>query len=62
MKLDVLVMAAHRDDIEIVCGGTVIKLVDLGHKVGILDCLWPLSRAGRSHDPDPGDWPGNWAV
>ena len=37
MKLDALVMAAHRDDIEIVCGGTVIKLVDLGYKVGILD-------------------------
>ena len=37
MKLDVLVMAAHRDDIEIVCGGTVIKLTDLGYKVGIVD-------------------------
>ena len=36
-KLDVLVLAAHRDDIEITCGGTVIKLVDLGHKVGIVD-------------------------
>lgn len=37
MKLDVLVLAAHRDDIEIVCGGTVTKLVDLGYKVGIVD-------------------------
>lgn len=36
-KLDVLVLAAHRDDIEITCGGTVIKLVDLGYKVGIVD-------------------------
>ncbi len=36
-KLDVLVLAAHRDDIEITCGGTVIKLVDMGHKVGIVD-------------------------
>ena len=36
-NLDVLAIAAHRDDTEIVSGGTVIKLVDLGHKVGILD-------------------------
>ncbi len=36
-KLDVLVLAAHRDDIEITCGGTVIKLADLGYKVGIVD-------------------------
>lgn len=36
-KLDVLAIGAHRDDVEITCGGTVIKLVDLGYKVGILD-------------------------
>jgi bacillithiol biosynthesis deacetylase BshB1 len=35
--LDVLTIAAHRDDTEIVCGGTVIKMVDLGYKVGVLD-------------------------
>jgi len=35
--LDVLFLAAHRDDTEIVCGGTVIKLVDLGYQVGLLD-------------------------
>ncbi|KPL05458.1 MAG: hypothetical protein AMJ73_00650 [candidate division Zixibacteria bacterium SM1_73] len=37
MKLDALAIAAHRDDVEIVCGGTVIKLADLGYKVGIID-------------------------
>lgn len=37
MNLDVLAIAAHRDDVEIVCGGTVIKLADLGYKVGIID-------------------------
>lgn len=37
MRLDVLAIAAHRDDVEIVCGGTVIKLADLGYKVGIID-------------------------
>ncbi len=37
VKLDALAIAAHRDDIEITCGGTIIKLVDRGKKVGILD-------------------------
>jgi bacillithiol biosynthesis deacetylase BshB1 len=37
LKLDVLAIAAHRDDIEITCGGTIIKLVDRGKRVGILD-------------------------
>ena len=37
MKLDALAIAAHRDDVEIVCGGTVIKLADLGYKVGVID-------------------------
>ena len=36
-KLDLLAIAAHRDDTEIVCGGTIIKLVDLNYKVGLLD-------------------------
>jgi len=35
--LDVLAIAAHRDDTEITCGGTIIKLADLGYAVGILD-------------------------
>jgi len=37
IQLDALAIAAHRDDTEIVSGGTIIKLVDLGYKVGILD-------------------------
>lgn len=37
MKLDALVIAAHPDDAEIGCGGTIAKLVDLGKQVGILD-------------------------
>ena len=36
-KLDVLAIAAHRDDAEIVSGGTIIKMVSLGYKTGILD-------------------------
>jgi N-acetylglucosamine malate deacetylase 1 len=37
MKLDVLAIAAHRDDIELTCGGTVIKMVEEGYRVGALD-------------------------
>lgn len=37
MKLDVLVLAAHPDDAEIACGGTIAKHVALGYKVGIVD-------------------------
>jgi len=36
-KLDVLAVAAHRDDVEITCGGTLIKLADKNKKVGVLD-------------------------
>lgn len=37
MKLDILAIGAHRDDIELSCGGTIIKLADEGYRVGILD-------------------------
>jgi bacillithiol biosynthesis deacetylase BshB1 len=36
-RLDVLAVAAHPDDLEITCGGTLAKLVRQGYKVGILD-------------------------
>jgi bacillithiol biosynthesis deacetylase BshB1 len=37
MSLDVLAIAAHRDDIEQTCGGTLLKMAELGHRTGILD-------------------------
>ena len=37
MKLDILVLAAHPDDAELGCGGTIAKHVALGKKVGIID-------------------------
>jgi len=37
MKLDVLAIGAHADDIELTCGGTVLKLVTKGKRVGLLD-------------------------
>jgi len=36
-NLDALFFAAHPDDVELSCGGTVIKLVQSGYKVGIID-------------------------
>ena len=37
MQLDVLSIAAHRDDTELTCGGTIIKMVQAGYRVGVLD-------------------------
>jgi bacillithiol biosynthesis deacetylase BshB1 len=37
MKLDILVLAAHPDDAELGCGGTIAKQVALGRKVGVVD-------------------------
>ncbi len=37
MKLDILVIAAHPDDAEIALGGTIIKHISEGRKVGIID-------------------------
>ena len=37
MKLDILVFGAHPDDVELGCGGTVIKEVKAGKSVGIID-------------------------
>lgn len=37
MKLDALVVAAHPDDAEICVGGSILKMVDAGLRVGIVD-------------------------
>ncbi|MAW66227.1 MAG: bacillithiol biosynthesis deacetylase BshB1 [Flavobacteriales bacterium] len=37
MKLDLLAFAAHPDDVEISCSGTIIKHIQMGYKVGIID-------------------------
>ncbi|MGB6336005.1 MAG: PIG-L family deacetylase, partial [Thermoanaerobaculia bacterium] len=36
MKLEVLAIGAHADDVELGCGGTVALLASQGRKVGIL--------------------------
>jgi len=36
-QLDVLAIAAHRDDVEQTCGGTLLHMASLGARTGILD-------------------------
>src|SRR5437773_4050019 len=35
--IDILTVAAHPDDIELTCSGTLMKMLDSGYSVGILD-------------------------
>jgi bacillithiol biosynthesis deacetylase BshB1 len=35
--VDLLAIAAHRDDVELTCGGTLAKAAKAGHRVGIID-------------------------
>jgi N-acetylglucosamine malate deacetylase 1 len=37
MPVDVLAIAAHRDDVELTCAGTLLKAADAGYRTGILD-------------------------
>jgi bacillithiol biosynthesis deacetylase BshB1 len=37
MKLDILAISVHPDDVEISCSGTLLHHIELGDKVGILD-------------------------
>lgn len=37
MKLDILAIGVHPDDVELSCAGTLLRHIDLGYKVGLLD-------------------------
>jgi len=37
LKLDILAIGIHPDDVELSCGGTILKQIANGNKVGILD-------------------------
>jgi len=37
MPLDILALAAHRDDVEQTCAGTLLKMAECGYRTGILD-------------------------
>lgn len=51
--LDVLVIAAHPDDAEISAGGTILRLIDAGARVGILDITrGEMGTRGTREDRD----------
>ena len=35
--LDILAIAAHPDDVEQTCGGTLLKMAEMGYRSGVLD-------------------------
>jgi N-acetylglucosamine malate deacetylase 1 len=37
MTLDLLAIAAHPDDVELTCGGTMIRMARMGYSTGVLD-------------------------
>ena len=37
MPVDILAIAAHRDDVELTCGGTLVRAAEQGYRTGILD-------------------------
>lgn len=37
MSVDILAIAAHRDDVELTCAGTLLRAIDQGQTAGILD-------------------------
>ena len=36
-QVDLLAIGPHPDDVELTCGGTLLKMIDAGYSVGILD-------------------------
>jgi bacillithiol biosynthesis deacetylase BshB1 len=49
MKVDILAIGVHPDDVELSCSGTIAKHVTLGKKVGILDLtLGELGTRGNA--------------
>jgi bacillithiol biosynthesis deacetylase BshB1 len=49
--LDILALAAHRDDVEQTCGGTLLKMAQRGYRTGILDLTQgELGTRGSAED------------
>jgi len=47
--VELLAIAAHRDDVELTCGGTLAKAAQAGHRVGIIDLT--QGEMGTRGDP-----------
>ena len=57
MKVHILAIAAHPDDIELSCGGTIIKHTKMGQQVAILD-LTQGELGTRGQESTPAGSPG----
>ena len=49
--IDVLAFGAHPDDVELFCGGTLIRLAELGYRTGIVD----LTRGELASNGSPAE-------
>ena len=43
-SVEAIFFAAHADDIELACGGTIVKMVRDGHRAGIVDLIATVFR------------------
>jgi N-acetylglucosamine malate deacetylase 1 len=51
MTLDVLAVAAHPDDVEQTCGGTLLRMAELGYRCGVLDLTaGDMGTRGTPHE------------
>src|ERR1700751_851773 len=51
--LDILAIAAHRDDVEQTCGATLLKMAERGYRTGILDLTrGEMGTRGSGEDPE----------
>jgi N-acetylglucosamine malate deacetylase 1 len=50
MPVEILAIAAHRDDVELTCAGTLLKAADAGHRTAILDLTAGESASRGSAD------------
>ena len=66
MSLDVLAIAAHPDDMEQTCGGTLMRMAERGYRTGALDLTagdmgtrgTPEQRVAESEAAAQSDGPG----
>lgn len=49
-ELDLLAVAAHPDDVEQTCGGTLLRMAEMGYRTGVLDLT--AGEMGTRGDPE----------
>lgn len=49
-EVDLLAVAAHPDDVEQTCGGTLLRMAEMGYRTGVLDLT--VGEMGTRGDPE----------